>query len=416
MAHRLFIFMERAIGTPMLLALAFVSAIAPLSTDMYLPGLPEMADALDTSASNIQLTLTAFMAGMGLGQLIIGPWSDGVGRHRILMVATTLTAVAAFVGAGAPSVWVLIAARLVQGFAGGSAVVLARAAIADRTTGPEAAKLFSIMMSIGGVAPVAAPLLGGVLIDSVGWRGIFVVMGALSALQVAAALFFIPETLPPERRHTGGFRPVLAGMRVVVTSRRYLGYAFGLVFAFGAMFSYISASSFVFQSVLGMSPAMYSLAFSVGAVLLIFSGLLSARLVGRFTPRALLIYGLAQMLTFASIVFVVVLTVAVPPWWAVVVPLWLMVTSMGFVFGNATGLAQSQVPQYAGAGSAVIGAAQFGLAALVAPIVGVAGPNSAVPLAVSLPIWALLGMASVLWVSRGKEPERYVGAVTSVDV
>ncbi len=165
----------------MLCVLALISAIAPLSIDMYLPGLPLMADALDTTAASVQLTLTTFMAGLGIGQLIIGPISDGLGRRRILLAATIITALSGAACAVAPNIEFLIGARLVQGLSGGAAIVLARACIADRARGDDAAKLFSIMMIIGGIAPVVAPLIGGALLGPVGWRGIFWVLAVAGA-------------------------------------------------------------------------------------------------------------------------------------------------------------------------------------------------------------------------------------------
>ncbi|MGI9210367.1 MAG: MFS transporter, partial [Rhodococcus sp. (in: high G+C Gram-positive bacteria)] len=160
----------------MLCALALLSAIAPLSTDMYLPGLPVMSESLGTTTVGVQLTLTTFMAGLGLGQLMIGPLSDGWGRRRLLIIGTLVLVASSALCALAPTVEVLIAARLVQGFSGGIGIVLARAVIADRARGDQAAKLFSIMMIIGGIAPVAAPLLGGALLGPIGWRGIFWVL------------------------------------------------------------------------------------------------------------------------------------------------------------------------------------------------------------------------------------------------
>lgn len=243
----------------MLFGLALLSATAPLATDMYLPGLPVMSESLGTSTVGIQLTLTTFMAGLGVGQLIVGPLSDGWGRRRLLLAGTVVLALSSALCATAPTVEVLIAARLIQGFSGGTGIVLARAVIADRARGNEAARLFSVMMIIGGVAPIVAPLLGGVLLGPIGWRGIFWVLTGLAVLMIVAVLTVVPETLPPERRHSGGLAMLARNFGTVIGNRRFVGYAATFALGFGAMFSYISASPFVVQEVLGMTPGQFSL-------------------------------------------------------------------------------------------------------------------------------------------------------------
>ncbi|NLU81527.1 multidrug effflux MFS transporter [Rhodococcus sp. HNM0569] len=385
----------------MLFVLALVSAIAPLSMDMYLPGLPTMADSLGTSASSIQLTLTTFTAGLGIGQLLVGPVSDGTGRRRILLGAAAITTLAAVGCALAPSIEFLIGARLIHGLSGGAAIVVARACVADRARGDQAARLFSLLMMIGGVAPVVAPLLGGAMLGPIGWRGIFWVLAALGVVMVVGGALLVPETLPRERRTSGGLRALTSNIGSVVTNRRYLGYALGFMLAFGAMFSYISASSFVIQNVLGLSPGQYSLAFAINATGMVATTFVNSRLLGRFHARQLLLTGMTGLLAGGLATLAVVLVVDTPPWWAVLVPLFVTMSSMGMIFGNSTGLAQSEVPHAAGTGSALMGAGQFLLAAVVSPIVGVAGPETAVPMAIAIPAFALLALCSAGLLARG---------------
>ncbi|MGX7731333.1 multidrug effflux MFS transporter [Rhodococcus sp. 2H158] len=383
----------------MLFGLALLSATAPLATDMYLPGLPVMSESLGTSTVGIQLTLTTFMAGLGVGQLIVGPLSDGWGRRRLLLAGTVVLALSSALCATAPTVEVLIAARLIQGFSGGTGIVLARAVIADRARGNEAARLFSIMMIIGGVAPIVAPLLGGVLLGPIGWRGIFWVLTGLAVLMIVAVLTVVPETLPPERRHSGGLETLARNFGTVIGNRRFVGYAATFALGFGAMFSYISASPFVVQEVLGMTPGQFSLIFAVNSVGLVAGNIVNTRLIGRFEVRNLLRYGVTQMLA-AGVLLVLAVLVADTNRWLVLPLLFLVVSSLGFVMGNATALAQGQVPKAAGTGSAVMGASQFGLAALVSPLVGLGGEDTALPMALAIAISAALSMTALLTLTR----------------
>ncbi|PSR39791.1 MFS transporter [Rhodococcus sp. AD45-ID] len=384
----------------MLCILALISAIAPLSTDMYLPGLPIMAESLDTSAASVQLTLTTFMAGLGIGQLIIGPISDGIGRRRLLLGAAAITTLASAACALAPNIEFLIGARLIQGLSGGAAIVLARACIADRARGNGAAKLFSIMMIIGGVAPVVAPLLGGVLLGPVGWRGIFWVLTAAGAVMVAGVLTLVPETLPPERRHGGGLKALVANLGYVTGNRRYLGYALAFIFGFGALFSYIAASPFVVQNVLGLTPSQFSMVFAVNAVGMVVAATITARLLGRLSARTLLNFGVSLLTISGAVLFCTAALFNSTSPAALLIPLFVSVSSIGFIMGNATALAQGEVTAAAGTGSALMGAGQFGLAAAVSPLVGIAGPDTAVPMAIAIPTFGLLAALSLALFAR----------------
>lgn len=344
----------------MLMILALLSATAPLATDMYLPGLPVLGEDLGTSTQMVQLTLTTFMVGLGIGQLIVGPLSDSWGRRKLLLGGAVAFAASGALSAVAPSVEALIGARLLQGLSGGAAIVLARAVIADRAKGDAAAKLFSIMMIIGGVAPVVAPLAGGALLGPVGWRGIFWVLTGAGVLMVVGVLTLIPETLPPERRHGGGLSALARNMRYVVGNRRYVGYALTFMFGFGALFSYISASPFVLQDVLGLTPGQFSIVFGVNSIGIVGGSIVNTTLIGRFHARQLLKFGVLMLLTVGAML-VLEVTIGGAHLWVVLALLFLVTTAIGFVMGNSTALGQSEVPQAAGTGSALMGAGQFGL-------------------------------------------------------
>ncbi|MEU5840317.1 multidrug effflux MFS transporter [Rhodococcus sp. NPDC047139] len=383
----------------MLCALALLSATAPLATDMYLPGLPVMAESLGSTTVGVQLTLTTFMAGLGLGQLLVGPLSDSWGRRRLILTGTVVLALSSAICAMAPTVEVLIAARLIQGFSGGTGIVLARAVIADRAKGNQAAKLFSLMMIIGGIAPVVAPLLGGALLGPIGWRGIFWVLTALAIAMALGALLFVPETLPPERRHGGGLKIMAGNFGYVLSKRRFVGYAAAMALGFGAMFSYISASPFITQDILGLSPGQFSLVFAVNSVGLVLSNVVNTRLIGRFEVRTLLLFGVTTMFTAGVLLLSAMIFIGYVA--ALILPLLFVAVSMvGMTLGNATALAQSQVPKAAGTGSAVIGASQFGLAAAVSPLVGLGGEGTGIPMAVAIVVCSGLALTSVTLLAR----------------
>ena len=391
--------MNKTIPVPMLCALALLSATAPLATDMYLPGLPVMAESLGSTTVGVQLTLTTFMAGLGLGQLLMGPLSDSWGRRRLILAGTIVLALSSAICAMAPTVEVLIAARLIQGFSGGTGIVLARAVVADRAKGNQAAKLFSLMMIIGGVAPIVAPLLGGVLLGPIGWRGIFWVLTGLAIAMALGALLFVPETLAPERRHGGGLKSMAGNFGYVLSERRFVGYAAAMALGFGAMFSYISASPFVTQNILGLSPGQFSLVFAVNSLGLVLSNVVNTRLIGRFEVRTLLIFGVTTMFVAGSLLLLAMIFVGYVA--VVILPLLFVAVSMvGLTLGNATALAQTQVPKAAGTGSAVIGASQFGLAAAVSPLVGLGGEGTGIPMAVAIAVCSGLALTAIVVLAR----------------
>ena len=376
--------------------LALLTAIAPLAIDTYLPAFPDMAAELGTSPSGVQLTLTAFLVGLALGQLVIGPLSDGWGRRVPLLVGTVVCAVASLAVAIAPSVEVAIAGRFVQGFGGAAGIVLSRAIIVDSTRGSRTASLFSLLMAIGGVAPVVAPLLGSVLSGAVGWRGIFVVLAGLAVLMLVGVLTSIPETLPAARRRSGGLRRTGRDLVAVLRRPRYVGYTLAFALAFTSMFAYISGSPFVLQDVLGLSRGGYAAAFGANAAGLMLTSVLSSRLVTRVRPRRQLVTGMLSMVVSTAVLLVVVLAGA--PRWPVLVLLFLSVSGLGLVMGNAAALAGIEAADLAGTGSALLGALQFGIGAAVSPLVG----SSAVAMATAMVTVAALGAAALL-LTRGAQ-------------
>ncbi len=369
-----------AVSGPLLLVLALLSAVAPIATDLYLSAFPLMTVDLATSASSVQLTLTAFLIGIALGQLIFGPLSDRFGRMAPLLVGTLLCLVASAVTALAPTVEILIAGRFAQGVTGAAGMVLGRAIISDLAVGAAAARAFSLMMLVGGVAPVVAPVLGSVLITSLGWRGVLWVVFGLVAAMFLGVVAVVRETHTAERRaqaraHRGGSGSPLRAL----ASRTYLGNAFAFALAFATMMAYISASPFVYQVMMSFTRVQYGIAFGINAVGLAAMGAVAARLSATRSIRAMAATGLG--LCLAATATIGVLIVCAAPAWTIAIPLFCSVASLGLVFGNTTALALGAAKRAAGSASAVLGALQFGLGALVSPLVGIGGQHTAAPLA-----------------------------------
>jgi DHA1 family bicyclomycin/chloramphenicol resistance-like MFS transporter len=380
--------------------LALLSVIAPLATDLYLPAFPLMTSDLSTSATGVQLTLTSFLVGVALGQLVFGPLSDRFGRVRPLLIGAILCVIASVVAAVAPGVGVLIAARFVQGAAGAAGMVIGRAIISDLAVGTAAARAFSLTMIVGGVAPVLAPVLGSVLVAPIGWRGILWVVAAIAVVMLAAVLLVVRETHTPERRaairatETTEAKPTRS-----LASRTYLGNTLAFAFAFAVLMAYISASPFLYQTMMGLSAVQYGLLFGANALALTVVSGVSARLSATRSVAGLLGLGLVLVLV-ATVAFAVLVVAGTPQIW-LTVPLFIAVAALGLVLGNATSLALAAVPRAAGTGSAVLGATQFGLGAIVSPLVGIGGEDTAVPLAIIMLTSAVVAVIAYLVGRRG---------------
>lgn len=391
---------SRGITTPLLLVLGLLSAVAPFATDLYLPAFPQMTTDLTASATAVQLTLTAFLVGVTAGQLVFGPLSDRFGRVPPLVFGAALCVVASVVAVFAPNVGVLIAARLFQGLGGAAGMVIGRAVISDLATGKSAARAFSLMMLVGGVAPVVAPLLGGLLTGPLGWRGLLGIVLGLSVAMFVSVLVVVRETHLRTRRDALRAERAASGSPLrALRSRAFLGYTMVFAFGFAVMMAYISASPFVYQNMLGLDTVGYGLLFGLNALALMAVSVLSSKLTATRSVESVLTLGLA-LVTASTIAFAILVFSGAPALW-LAVPLLTAIGSLGLVFGNATALALGAVPQVAGSASAVLGALQFGLAALVSPLVGVGGEDTAAPLAIVMLAAAVVAVVA-LAITRGR--------------
>jgi DHA1 family bicyclomycin/chloramphenicol resistance-like MFS transporter len=382
---------DRAGTVRLVLILGGLAAFAPLSFDMYLPAFPELATDFGTSASAIQLTLTSCLVGVAVGQLVFGSLSDARGRRGPLLVGLAIYTVASALCALAPDALTLAGLRFAQGFAAGAAVVASRAVVRDLHSGTAAARFFSSLMLVNGLAPVLAPSIGSAVLEVTTWEGIFLVLAATGVLLVAAVALGLPETLPRERRREAGLRRVLAGFGEPLHDRWFVGHALALGLAVSGVFAYIAGSSFVLQDVYGLSPRAFALVFGVNGLGIIVCGQLNRLLLRWTEPRRILLAGLGACAVAG--VGVLVAIVADAPLGLVLAPLFVGVATIGFVMPNATALALTNHPHVAGSASALLGTTQFAIAAVVAPLVGIAGRDTALPLGIAL---AVLGAAALV--------------------
>ncbi|MFF9686117.1 Bcr/CflA family multidrug efflux MFS transporter [Streptomyces sp. NPDC014623] len=400
----------RRAGLLVTLVLGGLTALPPLSMDMYLPALPEVTDALHAPAATVQLTLTACLLGMALGQLVVGPMSDRWGRRTPLLLGMVVYVIATAICAVAPTAELLIGFRLLQGLAGAAGIVISRAVVRDLYDGDEMARFFSTLMLISGVAPVIAPVIGGQVLQFTDWRGIFVVLTGVGVLLTLVVWKWLHETLPAAQRHTGGVGDALRTMRGLLADRVFTGYMVAGSLAFAALFAYVSASPFVVQEIYGASPQTFSLLFGINSVGLIAVGQINGKLlVGRVSLDKALGFGLA-VISVAAIALLLMTSgvfgeAGLLP---VAAGLFVLMSAMGLAMPNTNTQALMRTRHAAGSASALLGTSQFLIGAIASPLVGIAGEKTAVPMAVVQVVCALSAVACFLLLCR---PWQNTGAV-----
>jgi MFS transporter, DHA1 family, multidrug resistance protein len=383
----------------LVLILGALSAFGPLSIDLYLPALPKLTTDFGGAAWQGQLTLTSCILGLAAGQLAFGPLTDRLGRRGPLIAGLAAYFVASLACAAAGSIWALVALRFVQGLGGGAGIVVGRSVVRDIASGAAAARLFSILMVVIGVVPVLAPVVGGQLLRVTSWRGLFVILAAIDLVILAATLLWLKETLPAERRRRGGE----TGFAALLRDRLFVGYALVLGLAFASMFSYIAGSSFVLQDIYGMSAQLYGVVFGINACGIIVSSQLGRLVVERTGARRLLVAGVAAQAVAGTVLLAIVLGGNIGL--AGVLPcLFVTVASIGLVIPNATALAMTDYPHAAGSASALIGASQFLIGGLAAPLVGAAGRDTAVPMALLIAAFGVAALAAAT-IARRAAPQ-----------
>ncbi|WJD94677.1 multidrug effflux MFS transporter [Streptomyces antimycoticus] len=363
----------------LLVVLAGLSAASPLATDMYVPGLPDLARSLGTDASGAQMSLTGFLAGIIAGQLVLGPLSDAIGRRPVLVSGTGLFALFSVVSALAPTLAVLNAARVGQGFSGAAGIVIARAVVADLFDDSELATVFSRLGAIGATAPVLAPLVGGALLLVVSWRYVFAVLALIGLLLLLGVLRWVPESHPPHARLTGGLVGSLRAIGQVAAQRAVIAPVLTLAFGGTAVFAYIAGTAFVFQDIYHLAPSLASLVYGVNAIGNMAGSLACGRLARRWSAEALLTASAVLAMTAAALLLVqVTIGSTIPVTWLCLL---LSLTAFGVFFPAVVTIAQGRGRTAPGATSALLGSGQFLFGAAVSPLVGLFGTRTPAPMA-----------------------------------
>ena len=386
----------------LLLALALLSATAPFATDMYLPTLPAVGAEFGAPDSVVQLTLSGFFVGMALGQLMVGPISDVIGRRRLLIAGAIVALLASAIAALSPSIAIFVAARFLQGLGGGACVVLARAMVPDLLSGREAAKTYSLLMAILAIAPAVAPIVGGLLAEPIGWRGIYWVLTGLHAVQLLVVLKIVPETggqSPGGQGATGQrfLARVLSNYATVLKSPRFWGFLTAMAFAFASMFCYIAASSFVFQQEFGLSPRGYAAVFALNALGMCVGSFVNSRCIDKLGTKKVMLGGLCLALLGNVLLLIAVLSGAGLVW--IILALLLCISPNGVIMGNSTAMATGLMRTRAGSVTAVMGFGQSVLAAVVGPLMGLGG-NTAVVMSLGMSACIAIAAAGAVLATR----------------
>ncbi|QRY51126.1 multidrug effflux MFS transporter [Mycolicibacterium septicum] len=394
----------------MILVLGALVALGPLTIDMYLPALPRIADELSVSSSVSQLTLTGTLAGLALGQLIVGPLSDSLGRRRPLMWGIVLHMVASVLCVLAPDIAVLGLARGLQGMGAAAASVVAIAVVGDLFSGTAAATVMSRLMLVLGVAPVLAPSLGAAVLLHGSWHWVFVALVVVAGGLLVMAALALPETLPVSHRRPLAVGGIIGTYIELLRDSRFVILVLVAALGMSGLFAYISAAPFVLQGHYGLDQQAFALVFAAGAIALIGSTQFNVVLLRRFSPQAITVAALSWS-TLAGVVFVALTVAHVGGLSAFLVPVLAILAGMGLVLPNAPAVALSRHPDAAGTAAALLGAAQFGLGAAVAPAIGALG-NGAPALSWVMTAGMAIALAALLLVGRrngDEEPSEYTG-------
>jgi MFS transporter, DHA1 family, multidrug resistance protein len=391
---------SRRIG--MLSLLGALSAFGPLSMDMYLPATPTIAASLHASQTLVQLTMSGCLAGLALGQLVAGPLSDRLGRKNPLLAGLAAFVVLSVACVMARDIETLIAFRFLQGMAGAAGVVLSLAMVRDMYEGSNLARVLGSLTLVFGLAPVLAPVVGAQILRFTSWRGVFAVLAAVG-LALLIASCFLPETLPRGRRTAARFRQLLADSRTLLQDRRYAGNALAVGFGTGALITYVSSLPFIVEDGYRQSPQLFSLFFTVNAIGLTAMAQLGSRLVRRVSAWRLTRAALS-VLVLGGAGFCAAALMKHPPLAALLVPLFVFVAAFGMMRPNATALALAGQSSIAGTASAYLGAFQFTLGAVLAPLAGLAGLGSTGPAGIIIGGLCVAAFASQTLIVRRRKP------------
>ncbi|MFC3419616.1 Bcr/CflA family efflux MFS transporter [Salinicoccus hispanicus] len=380
---------KKRLGLALLLSL--LGIMGPLNIDMYLPSFPGIAQDLGTSTSLVQVSLTACLLGLAFGQVVIGPISDSTGRKRPLIIYTSLFVVSSIFCAVSPNIYVLIAARFLQGFTAAAGVVLSRAVVRDVFSGRELTKFFSLLMVINAIAPMAAPIAGGaiLLLPFASWHTIFLFLAILGFIIVIIVGVGLKETLPPEKRIPRSTMASVRTMGGLFTNRSFIGYAVIVGFVHGGSFAYVSGTPFVYQEIYGVSPQTFSILFGINGIAIIIGSFIIGRLGGIIHERQLL--KTAVIIAVSATFLLLIMTIIEGPLAAIVILIFIYMTTMGMTLTSTFTLAMARQGQQAGSASAVLGMLPLLIGALCSPLAGI-NEASAVPMGAILFVTSSIGL------------------------
>ncbi|UQZ74389.1 Bcr/CflA family drug resistance efflux transporter [Niallia circulans] len=371
--------------------LGSLSLLGPFTIDTYLPAFPTIVEEFHTNASLVQVSLTTCLLGLAFGQLIIGPMSDVQGRRKPLLTFLGLYLLSSLICAIAPNIYMLIGARFIQGFAAAGGLVISRAVVRDLYSGRELTKFFATLMLIGNLGPIVAPIIGGAILSFASWKVVFLVLTCVGIILTLVVAFKLEETLPVEKRVPSNIKKVVSNFGSLLKDREFAGYAFTQGFTTAGIFAYVSGISFVYQNIYGVSPQVFSLLFGLNGIGLIIGTQIVGRL-SRFSEKTFLKSGLALSMS-ASILLVIAILVHAPLV-AVAIPIFLFVTSISIIGTSSFSLAMETKGHMAGSASALLGLLPFLLGSLTAPLVGIGGEHTAVPMGVIIFASSLLAFLS----------------------
>ncbi|KRA24756.1 Bcr/CflA subfamily drug resistance transporter [Microbacterium sp. Root61] len=379
--------------------LLLLTVFGPISMDLYLPVLPALTLELDAATSVAQLTITACLIGLALGQLVAGPFSDRYGRRIPLLIGLVAYVVTSLLCALSPTIEMLIVARVVQGLAGGVGIVIAQAAGRDLYSGSALIRFYGRLTVLAGLAAIVGPLVGGMLATVTDWRGLFLFLAVIGAGILFATLLGFRETLPDGRRTAGGFRQAGRDFRQLLHDRVFVGAVLVTGLANAAVFAYLAGATYVLQGIYGLSPQEYALAFGLTSAGFMVFGFLAARTAERWSVTGTLAVGLAMCAAGAGGLLVAGLTAV--PLVVVILSLFLMVSGVAVTTPPTTTLALAEYPQMAGTASSLLGTSRFAFGAVAAPLVGIAGAAAILPLGiVTVTSIVLAGLAYVVLIAR----------------
>ncbi|MBA1205066.1 multidrug effflux MFS transporter [Pseudomonas capeferrum] len=381
-----------------LLILGALSAFGPLAIDFYLPAFPAMAKAFATDEHQVQTTLAAYFLGLSIGQLAYGPVADRFGRRKPLLFGVALFTLASLGCAYAPNLETLIVARFVQALGGCAGMVLSRAIVSDKCDAVGSAKVFSQLMLVMGLAPILAPMLGGLLVNLAGWQSIFLILSLFSAACLLAVSLGLPESLPahiPRQPLSGALRQYLR----LLGDRVFVGHALSGGIAMAGMFSYIAGSPFVFLNLYGVPAEHYGWLFGANAAGFILVAQINARLLVKRGPAVLLVRGVWLYLA-AGAALLAVAAMRPTQLWPLLVPLFICIASLGCIIPNASACAMNGQGARAGSASALMGCLQFSVAAGAASLVAVLHDGSAVPMTLVISLCGALALGVALLTRR----------------